>query len=127
VAKATACLKARRLFATFRVPFSMTISFNHPFSRRKSPTSRSSSSARPVKSETVRSRAIVLCFFLVRKRAMPTKITTRLSAYDKSTFVPEAAVFLRLFSSDAAARSASVNSTSGELELCEATVDARAC
>ena len=45
----------------------------------------------------------------------------------KNNLVPDAAVFLRLFSSDAA-RSASVKSTSGELELLfEAAVDAWAC
>ena len=51
------------------LPFSMMISLSHPFSRRKSAASLSSSSARPVRSVTDRSRLMARCFFLIRKRA----------------------------------------------------------
>lgn len=57
-----------------RLLFSITISFNHPFSRRNSAASRSSSSTRPDKSEIVRSRFSVHCFFLIRNRAIGIRV-----------------------------------------------------
>ncbi len=65
-----------RLSAPSRVLFSIIISFSHPFSRRRSATSRSNSSARPVRSDTERSKLIVFSFFLVRKRAMRRMLST---------------------------------------------------
>lgn len=65
-----------RLSAANCVPFSIIISFSHPFSRRRSATSRSNSSARPVRSDTERSKLIVFSFFLVRKRAMWRMLST---------------------------------------------------
>lgn len=59
-----------RLKAARFLPLRRTISFSHAFSRRSSFASRSSSSALPVKSETVRSRLSVFSFFLTLNRAM---------------------------------------------------------
>lgn len=69
--------------AASRLPLSITISFSHPFSRRRSAASRSRSSARPVKSETERSRFVVRCFFLIRNRARNSFLSASTTSWEE--------------------------------------------
>ena len=98
----------------FLLLFIITISLSQSFSLLRFVASLSSSSARPQRSETVRSRFRLFCFFLILKRAVigihpSVHIYETVTADDgtREPNEPDAAVFLRLLSSCIASSSGS--------------------